>query len=331
VGERGGAARLEMVGAFAAIYLIWGSTFLAIRFAIESIPPLFMASARFLLAGGLLYLWTRLRGLPRPEKRHWPAAALLGGLLLLGGNGAVSWAEQRVASGAAALIVATIPLWVALLEGLRRGGSRPGGRALFGLLLGFGGVAILVGPGRPGGLERVDPTGAAALLFASLCWAFGSLYAPRALLPASKFVSTAMQMLAGGGFLLIASLLAGEWGRLDPSAVSPRSIVSLLYLVLFGSIVSFSAYIWLLGVTTPSRVSTYAFVNPIVAVLLGWGFAGEPLGPRTLLAAAAIVGAVVLILSRPARRVPAAARPSVAPPETRAGALSQAVLPEEGT
>lgn len=296
MGDTRNAPRLLVVGSFAAIYLIWGSTYLGIRVAIETLPPLLMAGARFLLAGTILYVWARVRGTGAPRRGHWRSALVLGGLLLLGGNGGVSWAEQYVASGAAALIIATTPLWVALLGGLRRGGARPDGREAAGLMLGLGGVALLVGPGAAG--DRVDPIGAAVLLLGSLSWAIGTLRAPRADLPASKALAIGMQMLAGGVLLTLAGLLTGEAARVDPAAVSLRSILALIYLVVFGSIVAFSAYIWLLDVCSAARVSTYAFVNPAVAVFLGWSLAGEPIGPRTILASGVIVAAVALIVTR---------------------------------
>jgi drug/metabolite transporter (DMT)-like permease len=331
VGDDRRAPRLLVVAAFAAIYLVWGSTYLGIRYAIETLPPLLMAGTRFVLAGAILYAWVRLRGTPAPRAGHWPAAFTLGGLLLLGGNGAVSWAEQRVASGAAALIVATIPIWVALFEGLRPGGPRPGRRGAIGLLLGLGGVALLAGPGAAGSAERVDPLGAAVLMFAALSWTAGTLRAPRAHLPASKPMAIAMEMLAGGVLLIAAGLALGEGGRVDPAGVSLRSALALLYLVVFGSIVAFSAFIWLLGVCSAARVSTYAFVNPVVAVLLGWGLAGEPLGPRTLLASAVIVAAVALIVTRrassPRPPLTAADRAAPALPAAPAGARAGAAAP----
>lgn len=299
----------RVVAAFVAIYLIWGSTYLGIRYAIETLPPFLMASARFLVAGAILYGWTRLRGAPRPALAHWLATAIIGALLLLGGNGAVVWAEQRVASGAAALLVATLPLWMVLLEWARPGGARPAGQVVAGLLVGFCGLTLLIGPGELGG-GGIDPVGASALLFGSLAWAAGSIYARGATLPSSALQATAMEMLAGGAFLLFAGLVAGEGATLNLGAVSGRSLLALLYLILFGSLIGFTAYIWLLGVASPARVSTYAYVNPVVAVLLGWAFADEPLTPRMLLAAAVIVGSVAVItLTRGAGKRTTRSRP----------------------
>jgi len=303
----------KVVAAFAAVYVIWGSTYLAILYAIETLPPFLMAGVRFLIAGAVLYAWAWLRGARRPTRLHWKSALIVGGLLLLGGNGGVVWSEQRVASGLAALLVATVPLWMVLLEWMQRDGTRPDGRTLFGVALGLVGLALLVGPNALLGGERVDLLGAGVLVLGSLSWATGSLYARRAPLPESPLLGTAMEMLAGGALLTLLGLAVGEAGAVDLGAVSSRSFLSLLYLIVFGSLVGFTAYTWLLGVSTPARVSTYAYVNPVVAVLLGWAFAGEPLTPRMALAAAVIVGAVAAITSgQAARRRPAMERPETA-------------------
>jgi drug/metabolite transporter (DMT)-like permease len=292
---------LQLVAAFAAIYLLWGSTYLFIKFGVETIPPFLMAGARHLLAGSLLFAWLGLRGGMEPMRpAQWAAAAIVGALLLVGGNGSVSWAEQRVPSGLAALLVATVPLWIVLLEwlrpGLRSSGARPCWGAALGLLLGFGGVGLLVGPSKFN--HRVDPLGAAVLVLASLSWAIGSLYSRSHKVPIAPLQAAAMQSLAGGGILFALSAASGEWARLDPAQVSLRSVLSLLYLVLFGSLLGFTAYIWLLRVTTASRVSTYAYVNPVVAVLLGWLFAGEAVTPRMIGATALIVVAVALVITQ---------------------------------
>jgi drug/metabolite transporter (DMT)-like permease len=289
--------RWQLVSAFAAVYLVWGSTYLAIKIAIESLPPFWMAASRFLIAGALLYVWARRRGEARPTRVHWRSALIVGGLLLMGGNGGVVYAEQRVPSGLAALLVATAPLWMVMLDGAGRGWRRPPVQVLLGVGLGLAGVALLVGPGRFAGGHGIDPLGAGVLLFAELCWAAGSLYSRRAPLPASPLLGTAMEMLAGGACLLVAGLLAGEWQRLDLAAATPRSLLAVAYLVVFGSLVAFTAYVWLLRVSTPALVATHAYVNPVVAVFLGWAFAAEPVTGRTMLAAAVIVGAVMLIVT----------------------------------
>ena len=255
-----------------------------------------MAGTRHLTAGLLLFAWLRATGVSLPERRHWKSAAIVGGLLLLGGNGLVSWAEQRVPSGLASLIVASVPIWMALVQGIQRRRRPRARRWSAGLLLGLGGLVLLVLPGRFGGGEHVDPIGAAALLLAALSWVVGSLYSRKAVLPKSTLLAISMEMIAGGVLLWIAGLALGEGGRIHAEQISMRAVLSLGYLVVFGSLIGFSAYIWLLKVTTPARVTTYAYVNPVVAVLLGWAFAGEALTLRIGLATAAIVGAVALII-----------------------------------
>jgi drug/metabolite transporter (DMT)-like permease len=281
--------------AFAAIYVLWGSTYLGIRYAVETLPPFLMAGTRHLTAGILLYVWNRLRGEPRPRLRDWGVTAAIGSPMLLGGNGLVSWAEQRVPSGLAALIVASVPLWMTVLEAVQKRRA-PRGAVIAGLLLGIASLAWLVVPGRFGGNGHVDPLGAGALLLAALCWAIGSLYSRVAKLPVSTFLAIAMEMIAGGLILWSAGLLVGEGARLQIGAVSARSVLALGYLIVFGSLAGFSAYMWLLRVTTPARVSTYAYVNPVVAVLVGWAVAGEALTLRTAIATLGIVGAVAIII-----------------------------------
>lgn len=297
--------RTKVLVAFAAIYLIWGSTYLGIRFAIETLPPFLMAGVRFLLAGGLLYGWAVARGARSPTAREWRATTIVGSLLLLGGNGALSWAEQRVPSGVAALLVAVVPCWIVLLDWLRPGGERPHGKVVVGLLLGLAGLFLLIGPGAILGAGRVDLVGGAVLMLGSLSWAIGSLFARYLKLP-SSLIATGMEMLAGGALLCFAAILTGEPGRLVLGQVALRSVLALGYLVVVGAIVGYSAYVWLLRVVPPAQVSTYAYVNPLVAVFLGWALAGEPLTARMLLAAAVIVGGVALItLARPRRRMAA--------------------------
>lgn len=284
----------KLLAAFAAVYLIWGSTYLGIHYAIQTLPPFLMAGVRFLIAGGILYVWARLKGIPRPTGAHWRSAAIIGGCLLLGGNGLVVWAEQYVASGVAALLVATVSFWMVLLEWLRPGGTRPSAGMLGGVGLGFAGLVLLVGPDGLRG-EGIHLLGALALITASFTWAAGSIYAKRAPLPRSPLMVNGIEMLAGGALLFATGLLRGETQGFDLAAVSPASLVALLYLITFGSLIGFSAYVYLLGATTPARASTYAYVNPVVAMLLGWGVAGEPLTPRMLLAMAIIIAAVVVI------------------------------------
>jgi drug/metabolite transporter (DMT)-like permease len=263
--------RWQIATAMGVVYLIWGSTYLAIRIAIETLPPFLMAGTRYVVAGAVLYL----------------------------GNGGVCWAEQRVPSGLTALIIGTTPLWMLLLDWLWHGAARPSARMVLGLACGFAGIGLLVSPGQFAGGSHVDPVGAAVLIFATLTWAAGSLYSRRAPLPHAPLLTTAMEMICGGGLLLAASTITGEWMRLGQTHVSLRSALALGYLIVFGALVGFTAYVWLLRVTTTARVSTYAYVNPLVAVYLGWALAGEPVTLRTVLAAAAIIFAVVIIISHP--------------------------------
>jgi drug/metabolite transporter (DMT)-like permease len=292
-------SRPRLMAAFAAVYLIWGSTYLAIRFAIETIPPFSMAGVRFLIAGLALYGWVRTRGVARPEAIHWRTALIVGGLLLAGANGGVVWAEQVVPSGIAALIVATVPLWIATFVWLR-GNGRPAGAEIAGLIVGFGGVAMLIAPSGLVDGEPVHRIGALVLIVAAFMWAAGSLYSRHAPQPASHQLASAMSMIAGGGLLVLMGVATGELGLISVPNMSLRSLLAVLYLIVFGSLVGFSAYLWLMKATAPSRAATYAYVNPVVAVFLGWALAGEPLTSRTLLAAAVIVGAVALIVSRQA-------------------------------
>jgi drug/metabolite transporter (DMT)-like permease len=284
-----------VIAAFAAVYLAWGSTYAAIRIAIDTMPPLLMAGARFLLAGTLLYAIMRLRGEPAPERRHWKNTALIGMLLLMLGNGGVTMAERTVPSAIVALLVAMVPMWMVLLEWLRPGGTRPTARTIIGLVIGFGGIVLLVGPGSLAGGERVDPLGAGIVTVGAMAWAFGSIWSRSAVLPKNPLVATGMEMMWGGVWLLLAGTLRGELATLDPSGFTTASVLAYFYLVVFGSLIGFTAYIWLLGVSTPARVSTYAYVNPVVAVLLGWALLDEPLSGRVLAAAAVIVAAVAVI------------------------------------
>ncbi|TMI22732.1 drug/metabolite exporter YedA [Candidatus Bathyarchaeota archaeon] len=294
--------RLRIALAFLSIYTIWGSTYLAIRFAIETFPPFLMAAIRFLIAGGVLYAWMRLRGAPRPTRANWKAATIIGGFLLLGGNGGVTNAEQVIPSGLAAVLITTVPIWMALAELLRRDRIVPTLHVVLGLILGFGGVVLLVGGGDIAGSSGLNPLWAGVLILASLSWAIGSVYSRKASLPTAPLLGSGMEMLAGGVLLLVASLVSREWIGFQPSNISLLSLVSFLYLIIFGSLVGFSSYVWLLTKTTTARVSTYAYVNPVVAVLLGYFLAGEQLTIRTLLASSVIVIAVVVITTYKSRQ-----------------------------
>jgi len=291
----GVSMRWRIAIAFAAIYLIWGSTYLAIRFAIETIPPYLMGGVRFLIAGGALYAVLRWRGVKAPSRVHWRAALIVGGLLLWGGNGGVMLAEQYVPSSLAALIIAMVPLWMVLLNWRWGDRTRPHAGTMLGVALGLVGIVLIAAPGQSAAEGAVNPIGLMILVGASLSWSIGSLYSRQAALPSNALLSTSMEMLAGGGLMLIAGLLLGQGAQIHFDQISVRSLAALGYLVIFGSLIGFTAYVWLLKVSTPARVSTYAFVNPVVAVFLGTAFAGEELSVRVLTAAAIIIGAVMLI------------------------------------
>lgn len=286
---------LAITLALLTVYLFWGGTYLGMKVAIESMPPFIMAGVRFLVAGVALYVIGRWKGAPRPELREWRGAGIVGALLLLGGNGVVAWAELRVPSAIASLLIATVPLWILAFNWMWGSKQRPTAGVLAGILFGLAGVAVLVF--LPSGADNkgVDPIGILALLFASISWAVGSLYSRSAKLPASPLMSTALQMIVGGILLGIASLFAGDLSTLHVAEISLRSWMAFGYLVVFGSIVAYTAYIWLLQHAEPSLVSTYAFVNPIVAVFLGWLLADEQLTGQSWIAAALIIAAVAII------------------------------------
>jgi drug/metabolite transporter (DMT)-like permease len=308
-----------VVLALAIVYLVWGSTYLAIRYAIESIPPFTMAGLRFLVAGTTLYAFARLTGAPRPRRSHWTSSAAIGAFLLLGGNGGVVWAEQHVASGVTALLVAIEPVWIAVLAPLLLGHRRAGVRVAVGLIAGVAGVGVLVIDPRGLDPTSIDPLGAAVLVGAALSWAVGSLVSLRFVLPESRSLASGMQMLAGGILLALLGGLTGEWSRISAAAPSARSWAAFAYLVLFGSIIAFSAYAYLLRAARPTVAATYAFVNPVIAVLLGWAVGGEPLSGRVAVAAVLILAAVALLIgaerrkSLPAAEASAGAGPGAEP------------------
>jgi drug/metabolite transporter (DMT)-like permease len=262
-----------------------------------------MAATRFLIAGGVLYAWMRLRGAPRPTQANWKAATIIGGLLLLGGNGGVTKAEQVIPSSLAAVLITIVPIWMALLELLRKDRIVPTLHVVLALVLGFGGVVLLVGPGELAGSGGLNSLWAGVVIFASLSWAIGSVYSRTASLPKTPLLGSGMEMLVGGALLLVASLVLGEWAGFQPGNISLLSLVSFIYLIVFGSLIAFSSYVWLLTKTTTARASTYAYVNPVVAVLLGYFLAGEQLTPRTLLASSVIVIAVVVITTFKSRPI----------------------------
>jgi drug/metabolite transporter (DMT)-like permease len=326
VSPRGNARPLAVGAALLAVYTVWGSTYLGIRFAEETMPGLLMGCLRYVVAGTLLLGWGLLRaprGQRRPSAAHWRSAAIVGAALLLAGNGGVIWAETRVSSGVVALLVALVPLHMAWLD--RVFYRQPASRwTVLGIVAGLAGLAVLA---QPGGSGRVDLAGVGAVVFGSFCWAAGSLYARTAPHPRSAALGSGMQMLAGGALLGLAGLLDGEAPHVHPAAVSLKSALAVAYLVVFGSLLAFSAYAWLIRNARTSLVSTYAYVNPVVAVVLGAAFASEPITARTLVAGAIILSGVALIVARPAARpAPRAtataepAAPAAAPAGAAAGA-----------
>ena len=282
--------------ALGTLYVVWGSTYLAIRFAIETIPPFLMAGTRFVTAGLILYTWARFRGAPRPSFTHWKSAAFIGFFLLLLSNGGVCWAEQKVPSGLASLLVATVPLWMALLQWFWRGEEKPGWRTWLGIGMGLMGLIVLVLSRDGLGSGPSDPWSMLLLMGTSLCWSIGSLYARSAPLPSSALLGTAMEMLVGGTLQWGVGLLLGEGSQLHFSEITAHSLGALVYLTLVGSLLGFTSFIWLLQKSNPTLASTYAFVNPVIAVFLGCLWGGESLSPPLFLAGALIVAAVALII-----------------------------------
>lgn len=288
-----------MVAAFAAVYLVWGSTYLAIKYAIETFPPFLMAGGRFIVAGAILYTWARFSSdYEKPKREHWRTSLVVGTFLLLGGNGAVVFAQHYISSSLAALLVATEPFFIVLLTWLWLKGGRPTPRVIIGLAVGFVGVWLLIAGQKSigsstSGAEQL--LGTFAIIGGALSWAIGSIYGLRAPVPKSSILTAGMQMLAGGFVLMIVSLVTGEWQRFEIAQVSTNSWLAVAYLIVFGSLIGFTAYSWLLKNAQPAMVSTYAYVNPMVAVLLGWLVAGETMTGQMLVGAGVVVGSVVLI------------------------------------
>ncbi len=300
------SGKRQVILAFAAVYLIWGSTYLAIRLVVETIPPLLSGGVRFLAAGLVLIAVARIRGAHPATKAEWRSALIAGFLMIAGGNGFLSWAQQSVPSGVAALLVATVPLWLVALAAVGPEREPPTRREICGLALGFGGLLILLGgSGAEIGLGDTTPLSAilasGSIVLASLSWAYGSIYNRRAKLASPPLYATALTMTAGGSALLVLGVSVGELSRLPEQQITTTSWLALLYLIVFGSIIAFSAYVWLLRKVRPALVGTYAFVNPVVALLLGWWLADEVLTLPVLVGSAVIVGSVVLTQGRGSR------------------------------
>jgi drug/metabolite transporter (DMT)-like permease len=296
-------SKAALIAGFAAIYLIWGSTYLGIRIAVETMPPFLMAGVRFLVAGGIIAAFIGFTRGFRATAKQWRDNAIVGGFLCLGGNGLVSWAEQKVPSGITTLIISAGPVFIVLMDwavhaffndGKR--GTRPGAMTFGGLALGIAGLVILVGPEvLTSGASGLDPWSVVGLLAATMLWGVGMLYMRYASEPAEPFTASGIQMLCGSGWLLVTGVLTGELSRVHPEAISGRSVLAWAYLVVFGSLIGFSTFTWLMKHSTPARVSTYAYVNPVVAVFLGWLVLHEPVSPRIFLAAGVIIAGVATI------------------------------------
>ena len=280
--------RMRLLGAFFCVFVVWGTNFLAIRYMVETIPPFMAMGVRSVIAGLILYWWARLRGARRPDPSEWKAAALVGSFFFLGAHGTLAWGETRVPSGIAALIMATIPVWLVILDWLGAGGKRPGIGVWVGLACGVAGLVVLTDP------RTIEGTGSLAgllvLAASPPCWAIGSVIARGQPKNLPLTMITGMQLITGGTMLLVASLLAGEFRGFDPTEVSARSAAALFYTIVFGSVLTLTAYLWLLNAVSAALVGTYAFVNPMIAVAMGWAFAGEVVTPRV-----AIAGALILL------------------------------------
>lgn len=319
------APRGQLIAAFAAVYLVWGSTYLAIRVAVETIPPFFMAATRFAVSGALLYGFLWFTKKIRPTAKQWRDNAIVGLFLMLGGNGLVCWAEQSVPSGIATLLVSAGPFAVVLLDWAihaadptKKRGARPTLPLWIGLALGFAGLALLVGPDVAHGAGGLTLLNVGALLAATWLWSAGSLYGRYASEPAEPFTASAIQMVTGSGWLFLASLLAGEPSRLTAAAFTPHAVTAWAYLTLVGSLVGFTAFVWLMKHSTPAKVYTYTYVNPIVAVFLGWLILHEKVDSRIFLAAAVIIVGVATITVAKAKKpaAPASAAVPTGPDES---------------
>ena len=303
--------RTFIVLAFGIIYIVWGSTYLAIRVAVETLPPFLSAATRFLIAGGVLFALLRMRGMPQPTSAQWRHSLVAGTLLLVGGNGLVVWAEKSISSGLAALLVALAPVWFALLDWLRPHGARPKWNTIVGIVVGFPGILLLL---NGGGNGNGSVLGGLAVVVAGISWASGSLYSKHVPNSASPWMNAATQMILGGAGLLLLGLLVGEPWRTQWPAVSARSLLALAYLIVFGSWIGFSTYVWLLQVSTPNRIATYAYVNPVIAVFLGWALLNEVVTGR-MFAGMLVVLAGVIVITLPRRTT--AFRPISTPATSR--------------
>lgn len=304
--------KAAIIAGFATIYLLWGSTYLGIKIAVETLPPFLMAGARFFLAGVILTAWIAFTSGFKATPRQWRDNSLIGGLLLLGGNGLVSWAEQKIPSGVSTLVVSLGPLFIVLLDWAvfkfsrdKTRGTRPTWATFIGVGLGIFGLVVLVAPNLGEGKSQLDPWRVGGLVLACFSWSVGSIYTRYARTPAEPFTAAAIQMLAGSVWLIVVSMLTGEPGRFVLSAASGRSLFAWGYLIVAGSLVGFTTFVWLMKHCTPARVSTFAYVNPVVAVFLGWMMANETVGGRMLFAAAIIIAGVAIITATKSKKAAA--------------------------
>jgi|TARA_B100001971_G_C18210846_1_gene550571 drug/metabolite transporter (DMT)-like permease len=288
--------RLSVVLAFATIYIVWGTTYLAIRFSIETIPVFLMAGVRFIVGGALFYQWASGRAAETPNFEHWKSAFIIGGLMVACGIGGVTWTEQFVPSGLTALMIAIVPFWIILMDWLRPGGSPPSGAVVFGLVIGFIGLGLLINPGEIGGVSEIDPRGAGAILFATLCWSTGSIYSRHAPQPRFQPLAVGMQMMCGGLILLIVSLAIGELSQFNMATLSLRSVMAVVYLIGPGSI-AYAMYLFLLKASTPAKAATYTYVNPIIALIVGAWLGDEVMSNWTLACSAVIILGVVVTIT----------------------------------
>lgn len=290
--------QFKLFAAFAAIYFIWGSTYLAIKYALTALPPLLMMGTRSLAAGFILYLWSRTRGAGSVKRENLLPLMTIAILFFLVGHGLLAWGQQRIASGSAALLVASEPLWIALLEAFLVREDKASLRAIIGMACGLSGLGLLLAPGQHFSTAHLDLGGAFAILVGTLSWSIGAVYSRVAKLPSAPGLVAGLQLMVGGFLLIVTGLLLGEGGRLQIAALSLRPLLSWLYLVVFGSVIAFTAYVWLLRVTSARRVATHTYVNPLIAVFLGWALAGEPVSLQTFAATIVIVLSVYLVLGQ---------------------------------
>ncbi len=285
--------------AFAAVYVLWGSTYLALRFVLESMPPFLMAGFRFVSAGSIMLLLARLNKHAWPTRHELKNTAFIGFMLLVIGNGGVVWAEQYINSSITALIITIEPVWVVLLLWMKNQQHKPSPVVWIGIFLGIAGMFVLIGPSDLGQVEQLNPLGVGLLLLSSICWAVGSVYALNNQLPSSAYMNTGFQMLIAGGIFFLIGTGNSEWSRFDISEITTRSILGFLYLIIFGSLIGFTSYNYIIKKANPTSASTYAYVNPVIAVFLGWWLGNERVSMQTIFAAALLVSAVVIIIMKP--------------------------------